>query len=127
MENRYTFKIKTRYFPEHLTPEAIKLLGSTKSKITTDKNCENVSHLEITEVLSDHCSTANKNYHQDSRILYKFIPNKSFGQILDISPKYFVFKITFNSEFSYIEIWFTDQNSKSLELEAKINITFVIK
>ena len=51
---------------------------------------------------------------------------KSFGQLLDISPKKFMFLKTFNSEFSYIEVWFTDQNSKPLEIENKISITLVI-
>ena len=55
-----------------------------------------------------------------------FVPNKLFGQFLDISPKNFIFLKTFNSEFSYIEIWFTDQNSKLLQIEDKINIALVI-
>ena len=56
----------------------------------------------------------------------KFVPNKSFGQLVDISPKDFIVFKTFNSVFSYIEEWFTDQNSKSIEIEDKINITLVI-
>ena len=59
-------------------------------------------------------------------MLYTFVPNKSFGPILDISPKNFIFLKKCNSEFSYIEIWFTDQNSKPLEIEGKINITLAI-
>ena len=55
------------------------------------------------------------------------VSNKSFGQLLDISPKNFVFLKTFTSEFSHIEVWFTDQNSKPLEIENKINVTLVIK
>ena len=58
--------------------------------------------------------------------MYKVVPNKSFGQVLDISSKCFIFLKTFDSEFSYIELWFTDQNSKSLEIEDKVNITLVI-
>ena len=73
-----------------------------------------------------HCNIVNNNYQQDSRVLYTFVPNKSFGQLLDISPKNFIFLKTFDSEFSYIEVWFTDQNSKPLEIEDKINITLVI-
>ena len=104
----------------------MKLLGSTKSKITKDENCKNVPHLEITEVVLIHCNIVNNDYQQDSRVLYTFVPNKSFGQLLDISPKNFIFLKTFDSEFSYIEVWFTDQNSKPLEIEDKINITLVI-
>ena len=72
------------------------------------------------------CNIVNNDYQQDSRVLYTFVPNKSFGQLLDISPKNFIFLKTFDSEFSYIEVWFTDQNSKPLEIEDKINIALVI-
>ena len=68
----------------------------------------------------------NNYYQQDSRILYVFVPNKSLGQLLDISLKNFIFLKTFDSEFLYIEVWFTDQNPKSLEIEDKVNITLVI-
>ena len=105
--------------------ETLKLLGSTKSKITKDENGENVSHLEIIEVVLMHCNIVNSDYQQDLRVLYIFVPNKYFGQLLDISPKNFTFLKTFNSGFSYIEVWFTDQNSKALEIEDKINTTLV--
>ena len=104
----------------------MKLLGSTKSKITKDENGENVPHLETIEEVLIHCNIVSNDYQQDSRVLYTFVPNKSFGQLLDISPKNFIFLKTFNSEFSYIESWFTDQNSKPLEIEDKINVTSVI-
>ena len=80
------------------------LLGNTKSKVTKDENSENVPRLEITEVVLIHCNIFNNDYQQESRILYTFVPNKSFGQLLDISPKTFIFLKTFNSEFSYIEV-----------------------
>ena len=101
----------------------MKLLGSTKSKITKDEKGENVPHLEITEVVLIHCNISNNDYKQDSQVLYAFVPNKSFGQLLDISPKIFMFLKNFNSEFWYIEVWFTDQNSEPLEIEDDINIT----
>ena len=69
----------------------MKLLGSSKSKITKDENGKNVPHLEITEVVLIHCNIVNNNYQQDSRVLYTFVPNKSFGQLLDISSKSFIF------------------------------------
>ena len=108
-----------------LTPETIKLLGSTKSEITKDENSDNMSYSEITEVIF-HCNFINNDYEHDSRILYIFIPNKLFSQLLDIFCKTFIFLKTFNSESSYIEAWFADQNCKSLEIEDKINITLVI-
>ena len=60
------------------------------------------------------------------RVIYTFLSNKSFGQLLNISPKNFIFLKNFDSEFSYIEVWFTDQNSKPLETEDKISITLVV-
>ena len=104
----------------------MKLLGSNEGKIIKDKNCENVPNLEITEVVLVHCNIVNSNYQQDSKVLYTLIPNESFDQLLDISPKHFAFLKTFNSEFLYVEVCFTDQNSKPLETEDQINITLVI-
>ena len=86
IENRVTFKIKNGYSLELLTPETMKLLGSTKNKITKDKNGENVPHLEITEVVLVHCNIANNDYQQDSRVLCTFVSNKPFGSLLEISP-----------------------------------------
>ena len=86
-------------------------------------------YLDITEVVLLHCNIVNNDYQQDLRVLYEFIPNISFGQLLDISLKktiYFFKKITFDSECLYIEVWFTDQNSKPLEIEDKININLII-
>ena len=116
IENRITFKRKTGYYLELLMPEKMKLPGSTKSKITKNENGENVPNLEITEVILVHCNIVNNNYQQNSRVLYTFILNKSCGQLLDFSPKNFIFLKTFDSEFSYIEVWFADQNSNLLEI-----------
>ena len=105
----------------------MQLLGSTKNKITKDKNGENVPHLEITEVFSFHCNIVNNDHQQDSRVLYMFVPNKPFDSLLEISPTNHLFLKTFNSEYDEIIVWFTDQNSKALEIEDKINLTMVIK
>ena len=104
----------------------MKLLESTKSKITKYENDENIPHLENTEVVLVHCNIVNNNYQHDSRVLFTFIPTKLLGQLLDTSPKHFTFLRTVNSELSYIEVWFTDQNSKPLEIEYKIKIPLVI-
>ena len=118
IENRITFKIKTGYYLELLTPEAMKLPGSTKSQITgKDTNGENVPHLDIIEITLVHCNIVNNSYQQDSRVLYTFVANKLFGQLLDILPKTSIFVKNSNSEFSYIEVWFIDQHSESLEKE----------
>ena len=127
IENRVTFKIKNGYSLELLTSERMKLLGSTKNKITKDKNDENVPHLEITKVVLVHGNIANNNYLQDSRVLYMFISTKSFGSLLKSFPTKYILLKTFNSEYDEIEVWFTDQNSKPLEIEDRINLALVIK
>ena len=127
IQNRITFKIKNGYYLELLTPETMKLLGSSKSKITKDENGEDVPNLEVVEVVLVHCNLVNNDYQQESRILYTFVPNKTFGSLLEISPKNHVFLKTFNSEFREIKVWFTDQKSRPLEVEDKINVTLIIK
>ena len=91
IENRVTFKLKNGYSLELLTPETMKLLGSTENRITKDENGKNVPHLEITEVVLVHCNIVNNNYQQDSRVLYTFVPNKPFGGLLEISPTNHIF------------------------------------
>ena len=104
----------------------MKLLGSTKSKISKNKNCENAPNLEANEVVLVNCNTFNNSYQRNSRVQYTFVSHKSFGQLLDISPKKIIFLKSFDSEFCYIQLQFTDQNSNPLELEDKINITLAI-
>ena len=127
IETRVTFKIKNGYSLELLTPETMKLLGSTKNKLIKDENGENVPHLEINEVILVHCNIVNNDCQQDSRVLYTFVPNKPFGSLLEISPTNHIFLKTFNSEYDEIKVWFTDQNSQSSEIEDRINLTMVIK
>ena len=102
-ENRITFNIMTGYSLELIASQTMKLLGSTKSKITKDENGKNVTNLEITEVVVVHCNIVNNDYQGDSRALYTFIPNKSFGQLLNISSKNFIFLKTFTPKFSYAD------------------------
>ena len=127
IENRVTFQIKNGYSPGLLTPETMKLPGSTKNKITKDKNGENLQHLEIIEEVLVHFDNINNDYQQDSRVLYTFVPNKPFGSLLEISPTNYIFLKTFNWEYDEIKVWFTDQNSQPLEIEDRINSAMVIK
>ena len=90
IENKITFKIKTAYYLELLTPETMKLFGNTRSKITTGENGENKHDPESTKVVLVHCSIANNSYQQDLEALYTNIRNKSFDQLVDISPKTFI-------------------------------------
>ena len=104
----------------------MKLSGSINTKITKDKNGENVTHLEITELVLAHCNIPNNDHQHESKDLYIILPHKSLSQLLDISSGNFIFLKIFNSEFSCIEVWLADQNSKPLKIEDKISITLVI-
>ena len=84
-------------------------------------------HLEIAKVVLVHYNIVNNDSQQDSRELYTFVPNKPFGSLLEISPANHIFLKIFNSEYDEIIVWFTDQNSKALEIEDRINLTMVIK
>ena len=127
IENRIKFKIKNGYYLKLLTPETMKLLGSTESKITKDKNDKIAPHLEIVELVLVHFNLVNNDYQEDSRILHTFVLNKLFGSLLEISPTNHIFLKAFNSGFQEIKKWFTDQTSKPLEVEYKINLTLIIK
>ena len=109
VENRITFKIKTGYYLDLLTPETMKLLWNSENKIAKDRNGENVPYLEITEVALVYCNIVNNDYHQHSRVLYTFVPNKPFVSLLEFWPTNFMFLKTFKSEFQEIDVWFTDQ------------------
>ena len=102
IESSITFKIKSKYFLEFLTPGTIKLLGRTKSNIIEDKSYKNVPHSEITEVALVHDNIANNNYQRYSRVLHIFVPNKLLGQLLDIPPTNFIFSKTFNFKIIFL-------------------------
>ena len=79
-------------------------------------------HLEAVEVVLVHCNLVNNDYQQESRRLYTFVANKTFGSLSEISPKNHVFLKSFNSEFREIKVLFTDQKSRPLEVENKCNL-----
>ena len=89
--NRIIFKIKTGYKLESLSKEKMKLLGSIKDIIDSDKNSENVPRLEKVEVIFVHCNLVNDSYQQYSRVLFTFVPNKKYGQLISISPHSLIF------------------------------------
>ena len=90
----------------------MRLLESTKSKKTEDESSENVPHLQYNEAVLVHCNVVNNDYQQNARVLYTFAPNKSFGQLLGISPKNVLVLKTLVQSFHILK--FTDQNSKKL-------------
>ena len=126
IKNRIVFKIKNGDKLELLTPETMKLLGSTKKVVDKDKNGEYVPKLESVEVVLVHCNLVKNDYQHASKVLFSFVPNKKFGQLLNISPHAFTMMNTINTEFSSVEVWFTDQSSKPLEIEDNINLTLLI-
>ena len=97
IENKIIFETKAEYYLKRLTSQTMKLLGSNKNKTTKDENGENVPHLEFAEVVLVHCNFVKNNYQHNSRILYILVSNKSFGQLLHISPKNVIFLKTFSS------------------------------
>ena len=110
IENRIAFRIKTGYYLHILTTETIKFLGSAKNKIANNEHGENVPRLKITGVVLTHRNIVNNDNHKVSRALYTFVSNKWFDQLLDISPKTYIFLRTINSEISYTEVSFVDQS-----------------
>ena len=121
IKNRIVFKIKTGNKLELLTPETMKLLGNTKKDVDSDKNSENVPKLESVEVVLVHCNLVKNDYQDSSKVLFSFVLNKQFGQLINISPNTLTMMNTVNTEFSFVEIWFTDKISKALEIEHNVN------
>ena len=121
------FKVKTGYKLELLSPETMKLLGSTKKDVDQDKDGENVPKLESVEVVLVHCNLVKNDYQHTSKVLFSFIANKQFRQLINISQQSLIMMNTVNTEFSYIEVWFTDQTSKALEIEDSVNLILNIE
>ena len=126
IKNRIVFKIKTGYKLELLTPETMRLLGSTKKDVDSDKNSENVPKLESVEVALVHCNLVKNDYQHSSKVLFSFVPNKQFGELINISPNTLTMMNTIKTEFSFVEVWFTDQINKALEIEDNLNLTLII-
>ena len=124
IKNRIVFKIKTGYKLELLSEKTMQLLG--KTIIDKNKDREIVPRLKAAEVVLVHSNLVNNNYQQACKALFTFVPNKQFGQLITITPHSLTMLKTTNAEFSFIEIWFTDQNNRPLEIEGNINITLII-
>ena len=108
--------MKTGYKLELLTSETIKLLGSTKKDVDKDKNGEDVPKLESVEVVLVHCNLVKNDSQHTSKVLFTFVPNKEFGELINILPHSLTMMNTVNTEFPSVEVWFIDQVSKALEI-----------
>ena len=102
------------------------LLGSTKKDVDKDKDGENVAKLESVEFVIVHCNSVRNDYQHTSKVLFTFVPNKQFGQLINILPHSLTMVSTVNTKFSSVEVWFTDQVSKALEIEDTVNLTLII-
>ena len=127
IKNRIVFKIKTGYKLELLSEETMQLSGSSKKEIDKNKDGELVPRLETVEVVLVHCNLVNNSYQQASKVLLTFVSDKKFGQLINIIPHSLTVLKTTNAEFSLIEIWFTDQKNRPLEIEDNVNITLIIE
>ena len=95
-------------------------------KIKTAKRAKTRPKLESVEVVLVHCNLFKNDYQHSSKVLFSFVPNKQFGQLINISPNTLTMMNTVNTEFSFVEVWFTDQASKALEIEDNVNLTLII-
>ena len=118
----YINKIKTRIVFNRKAGYKLELLGRVIKAIY-----ENVPKLESVEVVSVHCNLVNKEYQQASKVLFTFVPNKQFGQLITISPYSLTMLKTTNAKSQSIEVWLTDQNNKPLEIEENVKITLIIR
>ena len=109
-----------------LTPKTMKLLATINKDVDKDKAGENVPKLESVEVVLLHGNLVKKDYQHTSKVLFTFVPNKEFGQLINISPHSLTIMSTVNTEFSSVEVWLTDQASKALEIEDNVNLALII-
>ena len=126
INNGIVFKIKSGYKLELLLKETMKLLGSTSNSIDKDKNSELVPKLESVDLLLGHSNLVNNTYQQVSKVLFMIVPNKRYGQLITVSPHMLIMLKAVNTEFSFIEIWFTDQDNRPLEIEYSVNISLIV-
>ena len=94
--------------------------------VDQDKGGGNVPKLESVEVALVHCNLVKSDYQHTSKVLFTFVTNKQFGQLINISPRYLTMMNTINTEFSFAEVSFTAQVSKVLEIKDSVNLTIII-
>ena len=104
----------------------MKLLGSMSNSIDKDKNSKLIPKLKSVDLVLVHYNVVNNSYQQASKVLFIFVPNKKYGQLITVSPETFIMVKTVNTEFSFIEIWFTDQDNRPLEIEDSVNISLIV-
>ena len=124
--NRIVFKIKVGYKLELLTNETMKLSGDGPV-IDKDKNSPNLPQLENVTTVLVHCNIVQNNYQRASKVLYAFVSDKSYGQLISIHPSSLIKLKATDSEFNFMEVWFSNQDNKPLEVEDNVNVTLIIR
>ena len=126
INNRIVFKVKSGYKLELLSKETMRLLESSSDTIDGDKNSELVQKLESVDLVLVYCNVVNNSYQQASKVLFTFVPNKKYGQLITVSPETLIMLKTVNTELSFIEIWFTYQDNRPLEIENSVKISLIV-
>ena len=126
VKNGIVLKIKTGYKSELLSKETQKLLGD-RAVVDKNKNSKSIPQLDQVEYVLLHCILVENEYLQNSKLLYEFVSDKRFGQLIFVKPPVFNQCKTSDTIFDYIEIWFTDQNNNSLQIEDKVSVTLIIQ
>ena len=126
IKNKTVFEIKRSYKLELSFPKTMRLIGSAKKDKDQDKDEEDVPRLESAEVVLVHYNLVNNNYQQASKVIFTFVPNKQFGQLITNGPHSLIVLNATNIEFSSIEVWFTEQKSKQLEIEDNVNSPLIL-
>ena len=126
IKHRIVFKVKAGYKLKLLSLETMKLLVSRNKDVDKDKDGEDVPKLESVEVVLVHCNLVNNSFQQASKVLFTFVPNKQFGQLITISPRVLTMLKTTKTELQSIQVWFTDQNNRFLKIEDSVNIILII-
>lgn len=126
IDNRIVLKIEAGYILELQSKGTMKSLGRTGKNINKYKDSDHVPNLETVEVVLTHCNLVNNSYQQPSKLLLTFVPNNQFRQLINISPNSLIMLNTANTEFSFIDVWFTDQNGKPLEIEDNVNMALLL-
>ena len=125
-ENKIVFKIKTEYKLELFTKETMKLLGDGPT-IDRDKNGKNIPELDQVDSVLLQCNIVQNDYLQNSKLLYEFVPGKTFGKLISVKRTVLIQCKTRDSIFDYIKIWLTDQDNKSLQIQDKVSVALVIQ
>ena len=123
IKNRIVFKIKTGY---KQATKYCRRLGSRKKDVDKEKDAENVPKLQSVKVVLVHSNLVKNDYQHALKVLLTFFPDKEFGQLINISPHSLTMMTTVNTEFSSVEVWFTDQATKALEIEDNVNFKLII-